>query len=138
MIKIYTDGSFYGGQSGYGIVYLLDDEPIIEYGKLPAKWNSNQKAELYAILQALITLERSRIFQATIYTDSQYSINSLTIWYKKWIKNNYKGICNTGLIIPILALLDKIKINFIWVPGHSGDRYNDMADYWAKKGAKLK
>lgn len=32
---------------------------------------------------------------------------------------------------------DKLKIQFIKVKGHSGDKYNDMADRLAKKALNL-
>ena len=140
-VLVYTDGSYQDHKSGYAAIYVLSQEPIIEYGALPTKWNSNQKAELYAIYQALLTLRDARIYTCTLRTDSQYAINCLTIWVANWLKNgwktaNKKPVENRELIQLILQLLQIVKVNFEYTPGHSGEKYNELADKWAKLGTK--
>ncbi len=52
---------------------------------------SNQKAELYAIKMALDYIcSNYKDKKVVIVTDSMYSIKCLTIWYRQWIKNDWK------------------------------------------------
>ena len=76
---------------------------------------TNQRAELYAILKSLKLINNNIYNNIIIYTDSQYSINCITKWIKNWIKNgwkdkNNKPIKNKDLIEPIYNIC-KIKQN---------------------------
>jgi len=88
----------------------------------------------------------------TIYTDSEYSIKSLTIWIKNWKKNNWKAstgkdVLNQDLIVKLDTLIEKYKakyglIKFIHVRSHTGRKdfesiNNDLVDDLAKKGGKM-
>jgi ribonuclease HI len=88
----------------------------------------------------------------TIYTDSEYSIKSLTIWIKNWKKNNWKAstgkdVLNQDLIVKLDRLIEKYKtkygsIKFIHVRSHTGRKdfesiNNDLVDDLAKKGGKM-
>ena len=61
----------------------------------------------------------------SIYTDSQYVIG---LFSKGWKAK--KNIVLVGKVKE--RLKDFTNITFIWVKGHSGDKYNDMADGFAK------
>jgi ribonuclease HI len=71
---------------------------------------TNQRAELSAILSGLYLLtgeiEPNVEIIVKLYTDSSYSINSMTKWYKSWIKNNWKT--SKGENVRNKDLLEKI------------------------------
>jgi ribonuclease HI len=81
-----------------------------------------------------------------IITDSTYSINCLTKWKDKWIKNQWKtakgaGVLNQDLIKGVLERIeernekDPQSTKFEWVKGHSKSLGNIAADQLAVKGA---
>ena len=153
MIKIFTDGSFKKLKNkkilcGYGIYFPngeLDNvsRPFIHEPL------TNQRAELYAILKALRNIEKNKIqFDSImIYTDSEYSIKSVTEWYKSWEKNNWKNakgqsVMNQDIIRPLIKILKSYsgKIKFQHVNSHTGKQdfeslSNEMADKLANEGA---
>ena len=62
---------------------------------------TNNTAELTAILECLKLLKSE--LKYIIVSDSKYSINWVTVWYKKWEKNNWmtytgKSVFNQKLI----------------------------------------
>lgn len=132
---IYTDGSCIDQIGGYGFIYI--DEDILPIcGRVPIDPCTNQKAELYAIYKAIQFTNSSKIH---IYTDSMYSINCLTEWYKKWELNGWKtsggkDVENQGLIKDILRLKQYKDIRFFHVKAHNGDEYNEWADRLANMG----
>ena len=104
---------------------------------------TNQRAELTAISRALDIAPRHR--DVTIYTDSKYSIECVTNWYRKWEKNGYvnsqrKAVENKDLVEDIRKKIDereflKKKTLFVWVKGHANDPGNIAADKLAVAGS---
>jgi len=147
-IVIFTDGSHVRATNkcGYGVLY-----PNGEFTNIsrPIKLAplTNQRAELYAIYKGL-----SRVFtnspssDVIVYTDSEYSIKSMTIWIKIWKKNNWKTangkeVLNQDIIKKIDNILQNNigKIEFKHVRAHTGkDDYesqnNAIVDILAKDG----
>lgn len=134
-IIIFTDGSCknngqLNAKAGYGIYFPNNElENISETFTLTPI--TNQRAELYAIYQAIkLTLEKYQCNNITLYTDSLYSINCLTIWIKKWMTNNWKTysgkpVKNSDIILMISLYLNDIKykdkIHFIHVKSHTNN-----------------
>ena len=150
-IDAFTDGSFSkksGIQKcGYGIHYPNKELPDISepFTITPL---TNQRAELYAIYTALKDItEKINFKQINIYTDSEYSLKSLTIWAHGWEKSSWKGknkkdIKNQDIIKPAFNIIKKYKgmINIVHVYSHTGktDRLsvgNAVADKLATEGA---
>lgn len=114
---IYTDGSCTNnGKSnsfgGIGVFLKINDSRNISE-PLTIDDPTNQKAELIAIHKAV---ELSTDPRVLIITDSKYSVNSLTVWYKKWIKDNWKlkngqDVKNVELIKNTINLLQSKKTN---------------------------
>lgn len=97
-MHIYTDGAcrnnhlvMYGGsEAGYGVYFGRNDHRN-QSGRVPGN-QTNQSAELYAIYRALEyyfqdVTNGNEVYN--IYTDSRYSINALTKWYRSWEKNGW-------------------------------------------------
>ena len=162
-IRVFTDGSLSrskhspklgsfaksicGVKSGYGVHF--PDEEIEDVGrKFTHTPITNQRAELYAIYKAIIYVSMYYTFESLdIYTDSKYSMDSLTVWIKNWKKNGWKTannneVLNQDIIRKIDKLLGKYKVNFFHVKAHTGkqddlSKGNDVADMLAKRGSEL-
>ncbi|KAL1955643.1 hypothetical protein VTO42DRAFT_8376 [Malbranchea cinnamomea] len=147
MLNIYTDGSAFkngrlGARAGVGVYFGPGDNRNVSE---PLKGNrqTNQRAELTAILRAVEIAPRHR--DVTIFTDSQYAINCVTVWFVNWQRNkwmtaNHKPVENRDLIQPIIARIEErtmlnVKTLFEWVRGHNNDPGNEAADQLAKMGA---
>ena len=85
------------------------------------KNGTNQKAELTGILNALELVDSYQKNieekEVIICSDSMYSINCCTKWYKAWEKNNWKNaknqaVKNPELIKKIIQLLKKLNSQF--------------------------
>jgi ribonuclease HI len=142
-IEVYTDGSCIDSIGGYGIVYITDGVETEFFGQVPYEVCTNNIAELYAIKSAvelILKYNASDKKKITIYSDSIYSIKSLTIWYSNWKKNGWRTsngeeVKNKELIQSILTLMKEIpNLKFQHVAGHSNIRCNEMADRLANRG----
>lgn len=113
-IRIYTDGSaLSNGQAnavgGVGVYFgPLDRRNISE--PLTGTKQTNQRAELTAILRALEVAPRDR--KIVIYSDSNYAIQCCTVWFLKWRRNNWlnasnKPVENKDLVLKIVDMLDE-------------------------------
>lgn len=149
-IYIYTDGAcFNNGQScaraGYG-VFLGVDHPLNVSKKIVDN-PTNQRAELAAIKEACIIVQHNFMKKnVVILSDSMYSINCITKWYKTWQSNNWlnaKGnpVQNKKLIQEILTNKTS-NIQFNYVAAHQSKNStnkhafgNNMADKLAKSAA---
>ena len=147
-VEIYTDGSLSKKNKkvycGYGI-YFPNGECQDISRKFIHTPITNNRAELYAIYKALkITIkinEKNKIKTVNIYSDSEYSVKTLTIWYKKWIING-KDYSNKDIIDNIMDLIIKLpyNINFIHIRAHTNNKdeksiNNDIVDRLAKDGS---
>ena len=150
-IDIFTDGSCIKKinqipKCGYGVYFpnkeLSDISKPFTVGE-----PTNQRAELYAIYKGIKKVVLNfEIEQLNIYTDSEYSIKSLTIWINNWKQNNWKNankkeVANQDLIKKIDIYLQKYigKIFFHHVRSHTGKKDyasigNSKADDLATQG----
>lgn len=138
-ILAYVDGSSMTCGAGYGIV-LIDGNSVKEYsGKIASEGDkvaTNNYAELYAIA---VTIDNTQ-GPITIFSDSEYSINCLTVWHKEWRLNNWlssrgEPVMNQPIIQYILQKIEGRNVSFEHIKAHAGHKYNEMADVLAKKGA---
>lgn len=152
ILEVFTDGSCMKRKqilSGYGIYFPNGELPNIsrKFTRLPL---TNQRAELFAIYVALIIIIKSKLVfdKLIVYTDSNYSIKSLTTWMYDWAKNswktsNNKDVMNQDILKPLYDIIkkNKDKIEFIHVHSHTGkkdrlSKNNAIADKLATDGAK--
>jgi len=111
---------------------------------LEGEVQTNQRAELTAVQRALEIVPKDR--NILIITDSNYSINCSTVWYKSWMKNQWMTsqggpVINKDLVVAIRALIDQrdaqgSNTSFEWIKGHSNDPSNEAADRLAVAGAR--
>ena len=86
---IYTDGACLGnpGPGGYGVV-LLHGQHRKEFSR-GFRLTTNNRMEMLACIVGLQTLKQP--CAVTLYSDSQYVINSMTKgWALRWKKNKWK------------------------------------------------
>lgn len=139
-IEIYTDGACSGnpGRGGWGAVLLYKGHEKKISGF--AKDTTNNRMELAAVIEALKAIKKSSA-EITIYTDSKYVQNGITGWIHSWKKNNWrnsskKPIKNVDLWQQLDEESSKHNIDWQWVKGHSGNKYNDIADELATSAIK--
>ncbi len=131
-ILAYVDGSYKKDtlEYGYGVVLILKDD-IIEFfgkGENPEVAKSrNVTGELFGSIRAISEAIRLKKKKITVFYDYQ-GISS-------WANGEWK--CNLPLTIgyrdKIKDFRKEIEILFVKVKAHSNDKYNDLADYLAKK-----
>src|SRR5262249_11344551 len=112
-VVIYTDGACLGnpGPGGYGIV-LLHGKDREEFSR-GFRLTTNNRMEMLACIVGLQTLESP--CAVSLYSDSQYVINSMTKgWALRWKKNKWKrngeDVPNADLWEKMLALCDRHKV----------------------------
>ena len=138
--KIYTDGACSGnpGPGGWAAIILANDqvEDMISGNE---KNTTNNKMELLAPIRAIQKFKKKS--EISIFTDSTYVKEGITVWIKKWEKNGWKTaskkpVKNRELWkkLKILSLKHNIKWN--WVKGHAQDKYNNLADDLAQRAIK--
>ncbi len=137
-ILVYTDGACSGnpGPGGWGAVILVQDKEYHLSGFEQA--TTNNRMELKAVLEALKLAVGIGASHAVIHSDSAYVVSSinenrLISWFNKgWKTQQGTEVKNQDLWVKILRQLAKLETRFIKVRGHSGDRYNEMADKLAR------
>ncbi len=134
IIEIYTDGACSGnpGKGGWGAV-LLWREHKKEISGCMADTTNNQM-ELMAVIESLKTVKKSS--KIIIYTDSKYVMDGITDWIKSWKANGWKNskkqeVKNIEFWKELDSLVAKHQITWKWVKGHSGNKYNEIADQLA-------
>ena len=110
----------------------------------PGPRQTNQRAELTAILRALEIVPKNR--DVSIITDSKYAIECLTNWFVKWRQNNWKNAAgkpveNRDLVEKVLERIEEreklgIQTAFEWIKGHANHPGNVEADRLAVEGAR--
>ncbi|MEA5576121.1 ribonuclease HI [Anabaena sp. UHCC 0451] len=136
--SIYTDGACTGnpGPGGWGVVVYFNDGSIHEMGDA-SKHTTNNKMEMQAAIAALEFLDKSGQTQPiTLYTDSEYLINSVTKWMPGWKKKGWKKADgNPVQNQDLLETLDRLNSRLVkWqhVRGHSGNIGNERCDVIAR------
>lgn len=142
-IDVYADGASKGnpGRGGWGYVILVGSgDPLTNYGG--AKMVTNNQMELQAVIESLRELNEVSIHNPSIriFTDSTYVQKGISEWIKGWKKNGWKTaakkpVKNAELWRELDHLQADLDIEWCWVKGHAGNKYNEMADDLANMGA---
>ncbi|WP_335993050.1 ribonuclease HI [Pseudoalteromonas sp. CH_XMU1449-3] len=137
-VEIYTDGSCLGnpGPGGYGIVMRYNDhEKQLSQGYT---LTTNNRMEMLAAIVALETLTRS--CHVILTTDSQYVKQGIESWVENWKKRGWKTaakkpVKNVDLWKRLDAACQQHEVEWRWVKGHSGNKYNEIVDDLAREAA---
>ena len=140
--KIYTDGACSGnpGPGGWAVIILANNE-IKEMFSGSEKNTTNNQMELLAPIKAIQKFKKKS--EISIFTDSTYVRDGITIWIKQWEKNGWKTtskkpVKNKELWKKLKNLSSKHSIKWIWVKGHAQDKYNNLVDELAQGAIKNK
>ena len=134
-IQIYTDGACSGnpGKGGWGAVLVYKS---VEKELSGAEENTtNNRMELTAVIKALKQLKEP--CKVVLTTDSKYVCDSINKgWVYSWQQNNWKkadkkSALNVDLWEQLLELLQIHQVDFVWVKGHNGHKYNERCDQLA-------
>ncbi|MCL2092664.1 MAG: ribonuclease HI [Treponema sp.] len=140
MVHIYTDGGCSGnpGPGGWAYVMVLkgfqgDTIAAEEWGS--EKDTTNNRMELMGVISALKALcSRNDLpREVALYTDSQYVQKGMTQWIHTWKKNSWrtsdkKPVKNQDLWKELDALASEVPLEWVWVRGHDGNKYNEHCD----------
>ena len=137
MINIFTDGACSGnpGIGGWGVVILINDkDPIfLKGGEIQT---TNNRMELTATIKALKHFTEPQLI--SLITDSKYVKDGIESWIANWKINGWKTaskkpVKNKELWVELDSQISKHNITWKWVKGHAGDKYNERADFLARR-----
>ncbi|XP_017837505.1 ribonuclease H1 [Drosophila busckii] len=146
-VIVYTDGSCLNNGrtnacAGFG-VYFGDDHEL-NAAKPVLGRVTNNVGEIQAAIYAIKTALDLGIEKLSICTDSQFLINSITMWVPGWkrrgwrLKNN-EPVKNVADFKELDELLqnDEIRVKWNYVEAHKGIKGNEMADKLAREGSQI-
>ncbi len=139
---LWTDGSAEPnpGDGGFAVI-----EVINQTGKPVVLGNDKNTTNIRMEGSALIAaIKYAGEEGCEIHTDSEFWLNVLTKWSDTWAKNGWRKksgpIKNLDLVQELYELYHQYPVKLVWVRGHVGTKFNEMADEWANKarlGKKL-
>lgn len=137
-MKIYTDGSYLVEEGnphvGWGFIILDDNDNIIhkDCGQTTTYFihSRNITGEIIAVMKALLYCEEHEIYDVTIYHD----YIGLKHWVTKKENGCYEWQAKNELTLGYRSFVEgsPVNVTFVHVKGHSGDKWNEMADKLAK------
>ena len=138
-VDIYTDGACSGnpGPGGWGALLVAKGHEKEISGS--ANPTTNNHMELMAAIQALETLKRPSLVR--LHTDSMYLRDGITRYIHNWKRNGWKTadkkpVKNVDLWQRLEAAIERHRVEWHWVRGHSGHPENERADALARQGVE--
>jgi ribonuclease HI len=135
-VHIFTDGACRGnpGPGGWGAILRYGDREKEIYGAERA--TTNNRMELMAAIQALEALNRS--CEAVVTTDSEYLRKGITEWLPQWKRRGWKTaakqpVKNQDLWERLEKAIERHRVEWEWIKGHSGHGENERADSLANR-----
>lgn len=148
---MYTDAAYISARKFAGVGIYSESFNLREHIQLEFEGTTNQRAELYGVFKAINYYNEHRAdFPAgvTVFTDSNWSVNTLTIWpitwerkrkefnaanpkkeQKEWMTFAGKPVKHLDIIQPTLELINTLRetnseVNIFWIPR----KLNEKAD----------
>ncbi|HKS41541.1 MAG TPA: RNase H family protein [Blastocatellia bacterium] len=129
--EIYVDGSYINGATGYGLVILKDGRAVEElFGQVAdtaANGTRQVAGELVAVEEALKWCQKNDVKEVSIFYDY--------LGIEKWATGAWKANQSLTQSYGKFVRASGIRIRWHKVASHTGNRWNDRADKFAKKGA---
>ncbi len=134
MKTLWTDGSASPNPGPGGFAVLENGKPVALGGE---KCSTNIRMEGLAMIAAI---EYAQGEPCEIHSDSEFWINVLTKWAPGWQKKGWKKskgeIANLDIVQRLYQLYVDNPVELVWVRGHAGTEYNELADEWANRARK--
>lgn len=139
-VMIYTDGACSGnpGPGGWGAVLFFGvHQKEISGGE---KHTTNNRMEIQAVIEGLKLLKEP--CQVKVYSDSAYVVNCFQKgWIHGWLRNGWKNskkepVENQELWKALWELMNKHKVEYVKVKGHSDNEWNNRCDELAREAIK--
>lgn len=137
LLYVYVDGSYNKEEDivGFGLVAVLNDKEYYTYfnGFKSHPYNSHRNVfgEVLGSIEGIEYAIRDGFEEVVIIYDYQ--------GVEKWATKEWRA--NTPMTQTYVNYIDytknKINIKFKKVKAHTGNKYNELADKLAKKGAKI-
>lgn len=128
MVEVYTDGSCINlGPGGWAFIMIIGDIEYHVSSNNPK--TTNNRMELQAVIEALsfVPDESSPPLSLKIYTDSKLVLHCA--------KGDWKRKANLDLWERYDIVSKGKIIEWVWVKGHDGNRYNELVDKLAREQA---
>jgi len=126
---IFTDGScnYQTKEGGSGVYMCKPKEKRIRVGFCPTRTG---RTEVNALSIALSQIPKKEKTKVTIYSDSQYVVNSIMKnWAERWQKEGWVGRKNVDLWKKILKQIKNrpnMRLSVIHIKGHQKDMTNPL------------
>jgi ribonuclease HI len=122
-----------------GWAFLVNNEGVISSRSGYSIKATNNQMELTAAIKAIEFLVNHK--EMSIYTDSNYLKNGITLWVTNWKKNNWKTASKNPVKNKELwERLDQLnylkKIKWKWVKAHDTNKLNNEVDLLARQSAE--
>ena len=118
---VYTDGGCAynpGGPGGIGAVILDGGGKVIKEISKGYGPTTNNRMEICAAIEALKVVPEGA--NVVLYSDSQYLVNTMRGAFRMRKNNDLWGV--------LLSLDAKRTVEYRWVRGHNGNKYNERCD----------
>lgn len=141
-VVLYTDGACSGnpGPGGFGYAVVINDVLTLK-GSGGLTSTTNNQMELSAVIEGLKAIPKN--CSVTVYTDSSYVANAFEKHWidgwkcRNWVKSDGTAVLNRELWEQLLSVMAEHKeVNFVWVKGHAGNKYNELCDKLAVEAIK--
>ena len=134
-VVIYTDGACSGnpGPGGWGSILMYNGHRKELSGGDGE--TTNNRMEMMAVIIALETLKRP--CDVVVHTDSTYVMKGMTEWLAGWKSRGWKTagkqpVKNVDLWERLDEAVNRHRVEWRWVKGHSGVPENERADELAR------
>ena len=135
---LWTDGSASPnpGPGGFAVIEVDGDEakPVVLGSEARS---TNIRMEGFAMIAAIKYAGEEG---CEIHSDSEFWINVLTKWAPTWKARGWKKakgeIQNLDIVQELYELYCNNPVKLVWVRGHVGTEYNELADEWANRARK--
>jgi ribonuclease HI len=135
-IEIYTDGACRGNPGPGGWAALLTHKGHRRELSGAETLTTNNRMELTAVIRALEALKRPSTVR--LFTDSEYVRRGISEWLAGWKARGWrtadrKPVKNQDLWEQLDAAAARHRIEWHWVPAHTGIPGNELVDRLANE-----